>query len=92
MTTFFGGKLTLTAMLHNISVADKNELLHSCGINYNDVPTWQKRGVGIAYKTYQKEGVNLLTQEKTLATRRKLQVYYNLPLGVEYADELEVLL
>src|SRR5688572_3636404 len=44
-----------TTALHSQSVAYKNELLFQNGINFNDVPTWQKRGTGVYWETFQKE-------------------------------------
>ena len=73
-----------TAMLEGMSVPDKNELLFSRGINYNDLPNWQKRGVGVVYADIQKEGFNPLKQEKVLTVRRELAVDYDLPLGDDY--------
>jgi len=67
-----------------MSVPDKNELLFSKGINYNDLPNWQKRGVGIAFADIQKEGFNPMKQEKVLTVRRELIVNYDLPLGDDY--------
>lgn len=34
-------------IMEGLSVAEKNELLWQHGINFNDLPNWQKRGVGI---------------------------------------------
>jgi tRNA(His) guanylyltransferase len=51
------------------SVADKNELLFQNGINFNDLPNWQKRGIGVYWSAFEKEGLNPLTGEKVLATR-----------------------
>jgi len=40
-----------TAALEGISTAGKNELLFSRGgVNYNDLPAWQKRGAGLFWK------------------------------------------
>src|ERR1700687_3966974 len=36
-----------TGTLNGMSVANKNELLFRNGINFNDVPLWQKRGIGL---------------------------------------------
>lgn len=36
-----------TGALKGMSVADKNELLFKHGINFNDLPLWQRRGVGL---------------------------------------------
>lgn len=73
-----------TSILEGMSVPDKNELLFSKGINYNDLPNWQKRGVGVAFADIQKEGFNPMKQEKVLTVRKELTVNYNLPLGDDY--------
>jgi tRNA(His) guanylyltransferase len=39
-----------------LSIADKNELLFQHGINYNDLPNWQKRGTGLYWEDYEKIG------------------------------------
>ncbi len=73
-----------TSILEGMSVPDKNELLFSKGINYNDLPNWQKRGVGVAFTDVQKEGFNPMKQEKVLAVRKELTVNYDLPMGEDY--------
>lgn len=73
-----------TSMLEGMSVPEKNELLFTKGINYNDLPNWQKRGVGVSFQDVQKEGFNPMKQEKVLTVRRKLTVNYDLPLGDDY--------
>ena len=71
-------------MLEGMGVPDKNELLFVRGINYNDLPNWQKRGVGIAFADVEKEGFNPVKQEQVMTVRRELTVNYDLPLGEEY--------
>lgn len=71
-------------MLEGMSVPDKNELLFSRGVNYNDLPNWQKRGVGVKFADVRKEGFNPMKQEKVLTVRRELTVNYDLPLGDDY--------
>ncbi len=73
-----------TSMLEGMSVPDKNELLFSKGINYNDLPSWQKRGVGVVFADINKEGFNPVKQEKVLTVRREQTVIYDLPLGENY--------
>ena len=73
-----------TSMLEGMSVPDKNELLFERGINYNELPNWQKRGVGVAFADVEKEGFNPVKQEQVLTVRRELAVNYDLPLGEEY--------
>lgn len=79
-------------MLKGISVADKNELLYKYGINYNDVPMWQKRGVGLYYHIMNKEGFNPLTKEKVTVKRNVLYVDYELPCRDEYEGFIDSLL
>jgi tRNA(His) 5'-end guanylyltransferase len=76
-----------TARMEGASVSDKNELLFSRGINFNDLPAWHKRGVGVWWETYQKEGYNPVTDETEFAERRRLRVERDLPYGEAY-DEL----
>ena len=73
-----------TSMMEGMSVADKNELLFSRGINYNDLPNWQKRGIGAVFLNEQREGFNPAKQEKTLTVRRELTVNVDLPMGEAY--------
>jgi tRNA(His) guanylyltransferase len=54
------------------------------GINYNDLPAWQKRGVGFYWEDYQKTGLNPLTQQPVETTRRRLATHLELPLGEAY--------
>lgn len=73
-----------TAMLSGRSVADKNELLFQYGINFNDLPNWQKRGVGLYWESYQKKAVNRKTGEQVTATRRRIVRNLDLPMRDEY--------
>src|SRR5688572_10797788 len=44
-----------------LTVAEKNELLFQNGINFNDVPNWQKRGIGMYWEEYEKPARNPVT-------------------------------
>ena len=81
-----------TSMLEGMSVPGKNELLFTKGINYNDLPNWQKRGVGVSFQDVQKEGYNPMKQEKVFTVRRELTVNYDLPLGNDYRQYILKLL
>jgi len=78
--------------LLRMPVADKNELLFQNGINFNDLPNWQKRGVGIYWETYQKPGKNPKTGEEVMAERRRLKRDFALPMKDEYANLIKDLL
>ena len=71
-----------TSALHRASVADKNELLFDRNINFNDLPGWQRRGIGLWWESYQKEGFNPLTKETVPVARRRLE--RDLPMKDEY--------
>lgn len=75
-----------TAELESKSVSYKNELLFQKGINYNDLPSWQKRGMGVYFKDVDKEGFNPITNETVIAKRRELVVDYELPIGEDYRE------
>lgn len=75
-----------TSELKGKGVAYKNELLFSRGINYDKLPSWQKRGVGLWKEDYEKEGFNPITQESIMTTRSRIHVEYNMPLGDEYGE------
>ena len=75
-----------TSRLSGMSVADKNELLYSLGINFNDLPSWQKRGIGLYWESYQRESHNPLTGEATAAVRRRIKRDLELPMKAAYGQ------
>jgi len=76
------------ATFMKMSVSDKNEFLFQKGINFNEIPSWQKRGMGIYWENYEKEGLNPINGETVIANRRRLTVDYDLPMKDEYSDFL----
>lgn len=75
-----------TKELEGKGVSFKNELLFSRGINYNDLPSWQKRGIGLWNEQYEKEGFNPITNEKEMAMRNRVHIEYELPIGEAYGE------
>ncbi len=75
-----------TRMLEGASVSTKNELLHARGISFAKVPAWQRRGTGIAWSTFEKEGVDPRSGARTIATRRKIVVDDELPMKARYDE------
>ena len=68
------------------STGFKNELLFENGINFNDLPSWQKRGVGLYWEDSEKEGWNPKTEERVITTRKHIKVDDELPIGDAYDD------
>lgn len=78
------GAREATSRLQGIGVAAKNELLHANGINFNDLPAWQKRGVGLYWESIEKVAENLKTGEEVRVQRRRLAPDYEIPMKDAY--------
>lgn len=78
--------------MSGITNGDKNEILFELGINFNDLPSWQKRGVGLYFHEEKRKGFNPKTKEATLFSRNVLGVDYELPLGQDYASFISKIL
>lgn len=71
--------------LLGMSVADKNELLFAAGgVNFNDLPRWQRRGCAVWWRDVEKVGLNPKTGEQVTATRRRLFRDLELPMRDAY--------
>lgn len=68
----------------HISTAEKNELLFSHGINFNELPAWQKRGTGIYWKNIEKAGFNPIKKQTEITTRQQLFNHFELPMKEDY--------
>jgi len=77
------------AQLSGASVAVKNELLFAQGINFNHVPDWQKRGVGLYWQSVEKKAFNPINNRPVSAMRRHLKVDLSLPMKSGYSALLE---
>ncbi|WP_240971150.1 hypothetical protein [Flammeovirga aprica] len=80
------GKTALQASkeIEGKSTAFKNELLFENGINYNDLPSWQKRGIGFYWEEVEKKGWNPITKEEVIVKRKEIKVDFELPMGENY--------
>lgn len=75
-----------TSRLEGLSVSAKNELLFQHGINFNDVPNWQKRGIGLYWEEYDKPARNPITGADVVARRRRIKTDFDLPMKSEYGE------
>jgi tRNA(His) 5'-end guanylyltransferase len=76
-----------TEKLKGVSVAERNELLFRAGINFNEVPTWERRGIAVRWQNEEHVGQNPKTGAPVTSTRRRAIVDYELPMKTEF-DEL----
>ena len=62
------------------------------GINFDKLPSWQKRGIGVYWEKYMKQGFNPVTGMEEITERRALKADDELPLRDEYSKFIENLL
>ena len=82
----------VAGLLQGMSRAAKHELLFQHGINFDALPTWQKRGFGVYWRERLIVGHNPLTNTETLARRRSLHTDDQLPWKEDYAAAIRRLL
>jgi tRNA(His) guanylyltransferase len=73
-----------TKQLSGVSVSERNELLFRHGINFNDLPLWEKRGVGTYWQDVVREAVDPRTGAPSASTRRRIVVDLELPMKDAY--------
>lgn len=78
-----------TQEIEGKSTAYKNELLFSNGINFNELPNWQKRGVGLYWHEVDKLGWNPVKKEEVLSKRKEINVDFSLPMGEAYSEFIQ---
>jgi tRNA(His) 5'-end guanylyltransferase len=71
--------------ISGISNTKKLELLHTNGIIYDNLPSWQRFGIGMYFTNSTKEAFNPKTNEPTFCIRRVLHHENELPIGEEYS-------
>jgi tRNA(His) 5'-end guanylyltransferase len=49
------------------------------------LPNWQKRGIGVYWEKYEKNGYNPVTCENVTAIRNRFKVDLELPMKDEYS-------
>lgn len=75
-----------TDTLSGLSISEKNELLFSKSINFNDLPLWQRRGIAVTWEEYDKPAVNPTTGAAITARRRRLCVDMELPMRDQFSS------
>jgi len=73
-----------TKKLDGMSIAAKLAFLADLGIDFEQLPAWQRHGLGVYWETYEKEGRNPRTGESVPALRQRLRRDVELPLGKDY--------
>ncbi|MDR0785566.1 MAG: hypothetical protein LBE74_06765 [Treponema sp.] len=85
-------KKEATKYLEKKSISEKNELLFSHGINFNELPNWQKRGIGLYWIKEEKTGYNPKNNIEIKVEKNIIKVDYDLPMRDEYSNFIEKIL
>lgn len=81
-----------TGQFEGKSVSYKEALLSQYGTDFDQVPAWQKWGIGMYWEGFEKTGLNPVTGKKEITIRRQLKVDEALPLRETYAQMIVGLL
>jgi tRNA(His) guanylyltransferase len=73
-----------TKKLNGVSVAERNELLFRHGINFNELPTWERRGIGTLWEDVAHEAVDPRNGATVTSMKRRLKTDYELPMKDAY--------
>jgi tRNA(His) 5'-end guanylyltransferase len=79
-------KNNATEYISHKTVEEKNELLFSHGINFNNIPNWQKRGIGLYWINETKNGYNPKENKDVTTIRNIIFTDYDLPMKEEYSN------
>lgn len=88
------GKTLAEAMagLSGQTVAFKHELLFQRGINFNELPLWQRRGTGMYWETCEKAGYDPVRQVEVAAVCRRLKIDETLSMKEAYGALIQATL
>ncbi|MBV1856231.1 tRNA(His) guanylyltransferase Thg1 family protein [Catellatospora tritici] len=78
-----------TRALAGAGTADKNELLFRHGINFNELPAWQRRGIGLWWELHDCPGFDPVCGVEVTAQRRRITVERELPMKDAYRSLVE---
>ncbi|MFD9945236.1 tRNA(His) guanylyltransferase Thg1 family protein [Nonomuraea sp. NPDC059023] len=78
--------------LERTSVAAKNELLSRHGVDFNALPAWQRRGVGLWWENHEHPGHDPIRGVDVITRRRRVRVERELPMKGDYRRLLARLL
>jgi tRNA(His) guanylyltransferase len=81
-----------TDAMERLSVAAKHEILFQHGVNFNEVPAWQRRGTGLHWQHIEKAGYDPVHQRATVTTRRRPLINDQLPMKDAYSTYIQHIL
>jgi len=73
-----------TERLVGMSERARQDLMFNGGTNFNDIPSWQKRGIGLVWQNTERAATDPRTAASVVAVRRELTVETELPYRDDY--------
>lgn len=77
-----------TTQMNGLGHAALGQRLREFGVEFDSLPTWERRGVGQRWGVVEREGVDPRTGTAVMTERRQVQVDEELPAGEAYAEYL----
>ncbi len=74
--------------LEGTGTAEKNELLFRYGVNFTEVPAWQRRGIGLWWELTPHTGHDPVRGVDVVTERRRIRVERDLPMKDAYRELL----
>jgi len=74
----------IAAQIRKLNIDNKIKLMRDSGIVFEDLPSWQKNGIGVYWLDSAKEGFNPKSKKHEVAKRSRLSVDLNLPAKENY--------
>lgn len=75
--------------LECLTVSEKNEILFQNHINFNELPNWQKRGVGLYFEEIDRKGYNPVEKKEEVSKRNVIKIELELEMKEEYGLFIE---
>jgi tRNA(His) 5'-end guanylyltransferase len=78
-----------TKKMKGLSISEKNEILFQNNVNFNELPNWQKRGVGLYFEEVEKKGYDPVKEKEAISRRCVIKVELELKMKEEYGVFIE---
>jgi tRNA(His) 5'-end guanylyltransferase len=82
------GEREASSIMHGMKFEDIHEMMWKRGINLGETPGWQRKGVFIYRKKYEKEGFDPVKKEKVIAIRTEIEEIWDPPIFNSAKGEL----
>lgn len=86
------GAAAATTRIDGLSTDEKHALLSQRGIVFNELPAWQRHGIGFDWEEFEKIATNAKTGRPAVAQRWRIRTILELPTRADYSSLLAAVL